>query len=66
MKNHYPKWERPDWYLEKVEMEDTPESMGIRQLMENLREEFPDLRFGYFNPPIERIKGNFEADFAHH
>jgi hypothetical protein len=33
-------------------------------MMEMLREEFPDLRFGYFNPPMERIKGKFELDFA--
>ena len=33
---------------------------------ELLREEFPHLRFGYFNPPAERIKGSFEKDFAHY
>ena len=55
----------PDWYLERVGMEDTPESMGIRQLMEELRAEFPDLKFGYYNPPVERMTGNFELDFAH-
>jgi hypothetical protein len=33
--------------------------------MQLIREEFPALRFGYFNPPIERIRGRFEADFAH-
>jgi hypothetical protein len=39
--------------------------MGVKQLMELIREECPDLKFGYFNPAIERIKGNFEEDFAH-
>jgi hypothetical protein len=34
-------------------------------MMEMIREEFPKLKFGYYNPPIERIKGNFEKDFAH-
>ena len=34
--------------------------------MELLKEEFPHLKFGYYNPPIERIKGNFEKDFAHY
>jgi hypothetical protein len=29
-----------------------------------IREEFPDLKFGYFNPPMERMKGNYEMDFA--
>jgi hypothetical protein len=44
---------------------DTGECMGIKQMMELLREEFPALKFGYFNPPMERITGNYEADFAH-
>lgn len=55
----------PDWYLEKIEVGDTGECMGVKQMMELIREEFPDLKFGYFNPSIERIKGNFEVDFAH-
>jgi len=33
-------------------------------MMELLRDEFPLLKFGYFNPPIERIRGKFEKDFA--
>jgi hypothetical protein len=34
--------------------------------MQNLiKEEFPNVKYGYFNPPLERIKGNYEADFAH-
>ncbi len=56
----------PDWYLRKTGMNETGEIMGVKQLMELIREEFPDLKFGYFNPPIERIKGNFEMDFAHY
>lgn len=55
----------PDWYLGKIGVHETGEIMGIKQLMELIQEEFPDLKYGYFNPPIERIKGNFEADFAH-
>jgi hypothetical protein len=39
--------------------------MGVKQLQELIHEEFPDLKYGYFNPPIERIKGTFEMDFAH-
>ena len=56
----------PDWYLGKIGITDTGECMGIKQLQELIKEEFPDLRFGYFNPPIERIRGRFEMDFAHH
>ena len=55
----------PDWYLGKIGVTDTGQHVGIKQLMQLLREEFPDLKFGYFNPSIERIKGKFEMDFAH-
>ena len=55
----------PDWYLGKIGITDTNEAMGIRQMMQLIREEFPTLKFGYFNPPMERIQGNYEVDFAH-
>jgi len=55
----------PDWYLERLQVDDTPPSMGIGMMMHRLREEFPDLKYGYYNPPIERIKGNYSMDFAH-
>lgn len=54
----------PDWYLEKIDVADTGECMGVKQMMELIREEFPNLKFGYFNPPIERIKGDYDMDFA--
>ncbi|MBS1621103.1 MAG: radical SAM protein [Bacteroidetes bacterium] len=56
----------PDWYLGKIGVTDTGECMGISNLLQSIKEEFPDLKFGYFNPPAERIKGEFEKDFAHH
>ena len=55
----------PDWYLAKIGVAEPGECMGIKQLMELLQEEFPNLKYGYFNPPMERIKGDYEADFAH-
>lgn len=55
----------PDWYLGKIAVTDTGACLGVKQLMELIHEEFPDLKFGYFNPSMERIKGNFEMDFAH-
>jgi pyruvate-formate lyase-activating enzyme len=55
----------PDWYLGKIGIHDTGEILGVKQLMELIKEEFPTLKFGYFNPPGERITGNFEMDFAH-
>jgi wyosine [tRNA(Phe)-imidazoG37] synthetase (radical SAM superfamily) len=54
----------PDWYLGKIGIVETGDAMGVAHLMELLREEFPLLKFGYFNPPIERIRGEFEKDFA--
>lgn len=55
----------PDWYLGKIGVAETGGCIGIRQMMNLLREEFPALKFGYFNPSMERIKGNFEMDYAH-
>jgi len=55
----------PDWYLGKINMADTGEILGMKQLLELIREEFPQLKFGYFNPPMERIKGEYSEDFAH-
>lgn len=55
----------PDWYLGKIGVVETGEILGVKQLMELIREEFPNLKFGYYNPPIERIKGQYDVDFAH-
>jgi hypothetical protein len=55
----------PDWYLGKIGVADGGEILGIKQLMDLLREEFPNLKYGYFNPPMERIKGQYDLDFAH-
>ncbi len=54
----------PDWYLGKIGMTDPGECMGVKQMLDLIHEEFPKVKFGYFNPPIERMK-NFDADFAH-
>ncbi len=56
----------PDWYLGKVGVTDNGETLGVRQLMDLIKEEFPNIKYGYFNPPIERIKGNYDLDFARH
>jgi len=55
----------PDWYLGKLGIIETGERLGMKQLMELLEEEFPQLKYGYFNPPMERIRGQFEKDYAH-
>jgi len=54
----------PDWYLGQIGVTETGEMLGVKQLMELIHEEFPQVRFGYFNPSIERIKGDYEHDFA--
>lgn len=55
----------PDWYLKRIQLADAGECLGVKQLMDLIREEFPHIKYGYFNPPIERIKGDYEMDFAH-
>ncbi|MCW3466836.1 radical SAM protein [Chitinophaga nivalis] len=55
----------PDWYLGKLNITETGECLGVKQLQELIHEEFPDVKFGYFNPPMERIKGDYLSDFAH-
>lgn len=54
----------PDWYMGKIGVNETGEMLGVKQLMSLIADEFPKVKFGYFNPPIERIKGNYETDFA--
>jgi wyosine [tRNA(Phe)-imidazoG37] synthetase (radical SAM superfamily) len=54
----------PDWYMGKIGINETGEMLGVQQLMDLIQEEFPDLKFGYFNPPMERIKGDYNFQFA--
>jgi pyruvate-formate lyase-activating enzyme len=56
----------PDWYLGKINLHEAGDILGIKQLQELIKEEFPNVKYGYFNPPMERIKGDFEMDFAHY
>lgn len=55
----------PDWYMGKIGVHETGDILGVKQMLELIHEEFPKVQFGYFNPPMERIKGNFQSDFAH-
>ena len=54
----------PDWYMGKIGVNETGEMLGVKQLMNLIAEEFPKVKFGYFNPPMERIKGDYQIDFA--
>ena len=55
----------PDWYLGKIGVTETGKCIGVNRLMQAIQNEFPNLKFGYFNPSIERIKGDYNVDFAH-
>jgi pyruvate-formate lyase-activating enzyme len=43
----------PDWYLGKLGIAELQQGIGIKTVMQRIREEFPWLAFGYFNPPAE-------------
>ncbi len=40
----------PEWYLEGIKFKTTERPMGMRPWLSRLRELFPSLRLGYFNP----------------
>jgi pyruvate-formate lyase-activating enzyme len=42
----------PDYYLDTIGFVDEP-ALGIRTLLATLRERYPDIRLGYYNPPKE-------------
>ncbi|MFZ5765011.1 MAG: radical SAM protein [Thermodesulfobacteriota bacterium] len=42
----------PDWYFETVQHQAKEKPMGMRVWLARLRQRFPELRFGYFNPPL--------------
>ncbi len=54
----------PDWYLGLLGIQETGDILGVKQMQALIHEEFPDVQFGYFNPPMERIKGDFQLNFA--
>jgi len=54
----------PDWYLGRMGVTDPGECLGLRQMMDLIHEEFPNVKYGYFNPPKERMT-DFDSAFAH-
>ncbi|MCS7152453.1 MAG: radical SAM protein [Bacteroidia bacterium] len=48
----------PDWYIERMgfQKEDFQPPIGVRQVMLQLRQEFPHLKYGYFNPTPSFIR----------
>ncbi len=47
----------PQWYLEAMGIDRNERRLGVRELILRLREEFPSLRLGYFNPPLHPDAG---------
>jgi len=43
----------PDWYLDEIDFRPSGPSLGISAWLAALREKFPHLGFGYFNPPLK-------------
>lgn len=46
----------PDWILDQMQIKKLPSAMGIKELMNKIKIEFPHIYFGYFNPPERIIK----------
>jgi len=42
----------PDWYFDIIQHPAKAKPLGIRNWLEALKRRFPELRFGYFNPPL--------------
>jgi pyruvate-formate lyase-activating enzyme len=43
----------PDYYLKSMPITDAP-AKGMKRMAEELQKDFPDIRLGYFNQPVER------------
>ncbi|MGC8490584.1 MAG: radical SAM protein [Syntrophobacteraceae bacterium] len=43
----------PEWYLEILKPDLHEKKLGVSRLIAMIREEFPNIRLGYFNPPLE-------------
>ncbi len=50
----------PDWYLGRIGVHECGEAIGVKNMMQLLKDEFPHVAFGYFNPP-ESIMNTFNA-----
>ena len=40
----------PDWYIETIGIKTGEPSLGVLNLMDRIRHDFPEVRFGYYNP----------------
>ncbi len=44
----------PEWYQKSIALPLDSQTLGIRQWFELVQKEFPALRFGYFNPQVQK------------
>ncbi len=50
----------PEWYMDMLGLHELPcEYMGIRNWIYHIREVFPWIKFGYFNPPRVEMKDKY-------
>ncbi|MCY7409714.1 MAG: radical SAM protein [Chitinophagales bacterium] len=50
----------PDWYLQKIGVTETGECLGMKKVLQLIKEEFPHITYGYFNPGIDLIKSKLK------
>lgn len=50
----------PDWLFGQVEFNESAQSLGIRNVMDEIHSVFPHVYFGYFNPYAEVIAKNLK------
>jgi pyruvate-formate lyase-activating enzyme len=43
----------PEWYLDMLRPDLSEKKIGMQRLISRIRDEFPDVRLGYFNPPLD-------------
>jgi molybdenum cofactor biosynthesis enzyme MoaA len=43
----------PGWYLDNLRPDLSEKKIGIQGLISRIRDEFPDVKLGYFNPPLD-------------
>lgn len=49
----------PDWLFDRIEYSNAGEPLGVKNIMNRVKETFPHIYFGYFNPHAEVIAKNF-------
>ena len=48
----------PDWLFNRIEYKDSGEPIGVKNVMDSIKGEFPHVYFGYFNPHKDVILNN--------